>query len=151
MTIRVVLDKVVTKEGGLSITSPVNLSIKKAWKYMPRQNVALPELPAFMNSWTALPVDFGISGLRALNYRVHIQLLVAKATVEDDRSADIATAFWEKMRDAFDADLTLGDTVTLAVLRGGDPTLVVIERAKESFIGLNAYLDVEIKQSFAFS
>lgn len=143
MSIRGALDRIVTIQGGLSIADPVKLSVKKAWKYIPPQNKTLPETPAWMNAWRFVEQE-RISGLRSLQYSVNMRLAAADAMVEQNRGADIATAFWEAAFTAFDGDIRLGNTAVNSRLRSEGPTLVVIEFGGKTYIGLDLWLDVEI-------
>lgn len=151
MGIRAALDKIVIIQGNLTITEPTAMSIKKAWKLAPPANVKLPDYPAFVNSWSVALHEPGFQS-RLLRYRVNMQLLVAPITVDSDVYADAATAFWEAMLTAFGQDITLGGAVSLATLRGGEPTLAQLDRpaAGESFVGINAILDIEHIESFAY-
>lgn len=150
MNIKAAIAKLILTEATLAITSPVTSSIKKAWPYFPPQNVLLPELPAFMNSWDLVREDRFID-LRVQIYTVNMQLYAAKATIEQDRGADIASAFMEQLVDALDADITLAGSVTSHNLRGGSPTLAILERAGDSYIGLNLFLDLEMKEAKTFA
>ncbi len=148
MDIRSALDRITAIQAGLSITSPVTASIKKAYKYVPKQDAALPDAPAWMNDWTLSREERHID-LRIQHYTVHMQLFVNDA--DQDRAADIATAFMAQAVDGFDADVTLDGNVTNSALRGGDPTLVSLGRAGQSYIGLDLFLDLEMKEAKAFS
>ena len=57
----------------------------------------------------------------------------------------------EKAVEALDADVTLAGAVTRQSLRGGEPTLVSLERAGLSYIGLDLFLDLEMKEAKSFS
>ena len=148
MDIRTALDQIVTIQGGLSITSPLSVSVKKAYKYVPNASVALPDAPAWTNDWTLTSLERFVS-LRIQNYTVHMQLFVKDANI--DRAADIASAFLDKLITALDADISLSQTVTQHTLRGGNPTLVGLERANLPYIGLDLFLDLEMKEGKTFS
>lgn len=152
MGIRSALDAIVVIQGNLSISSPLSRVIKKAWKLGPPASVKLPDWPAFVNSWTLLAQEPNFQS-RFLRYRINMQLLVAPITVDSDLHADIATAFWEQMLTDFGQDVELGGAVTLSNLRGGEPTLAQLDRpaAGESFVGINAILDIEVLEAFAYS
>lgn len=146
MDIRSALDRIVAIQQSLSITSPVALSIKRAYKYVPPQEAAL-DLPCWQNSWTMVSETRGF-GSREQLYTVNMQLLVADA--DQDRAADIATAFHVALVDALDNDRTLGGTVTRQDLRGGNPTLVVFERSGNVYLGLNLFLDLVMYEPKTF-
>ena len=147
MDIRSALDQIVVIQGGLSITSPVTASVKKAYKYVPKASVALPDNPAWTNDWSLTSLERFVS-FRVQNYTVHSQLFVQDADI--DRAADIASAFLDKFITALDADISLSQTVTQHTLRGGNPTLVGLERAGQIYIGLDLFLDLEMKEAVSF-
>ena len=147
MNIRAALDRLVVIQGGLSITDPIAASISAAYKYVPRQDTALPSTPCWMNDWTLIREERHID-MRIQLYTVHMQLFVRDA--DQDQAADIASAFMEKTVEALDADVTLAGAVTRQSLRGGEPTLVSLERAGLSYIGLDLFLDMEMKEAKGF-
>jgi hypothetical protein len=71
---------------------------------------------------------------------------------DSDRAADIASAFMEKIVDAFDAHERLGgNTVAFRTkLRGSGggtrPTLFTVTWAGNTFVGLDLFLDVELTE-----
>ena len=140
--IRTVMTNLVSLQEGLSITAPVSQSIKRAYKYMPPMSSALPDTPCFMNSWTLMEQELDVS-LRILTYSVHMQLAVEDS--DQDQAADIASSFMNSLITAHNADVTLDGSCTQTFLRGGDPTLAVLQWAGVSYIGLDLLLDVEIK------
>ena len=148
MNIRAALDRLVVIQAGLSITDPTEVSIGTAYKYVPRQDTTLPDTPSWMNDWTLIREERHID-MRIQFYTVHMQLFVRDA--DQDQAADIASAFMEKTVEALDADVTLAGAVTRQSLRGGEPTLVSLERAGLSYIGLDLFLDLEMKEAKSFS
>jgi len=147
MNIRRVMDRIVQLQGDLAIEEPTSMRIAKAYKYVPPMRVAAPSTPCFMNTWTMVG-ETRRSVVREQMYIVHMQLLVADA--DQDRAADIASAFHEQLVNAFDKDVTLLATCTRQALRGADPTLVLLERAGRAYIGLNLYLDVWFTETQEF-
>ena len=150
MNIRDALEQITVIQLAMAITSPVAIAVKKAWKFLPPQNVLIPELPAWTNSWDMIREERGI-GMRVQFYVVHMQLFVARMTVEDERSFDIATAFMEQVITDFDADISLAGNVTEARIRGGSPTLAGLDRGNERFVGLDLFLDLEMKEAKNFA
>ena len=148
MNIRTALDRLVVIQAGLSITDPIEASVGAAYKYVPRQDTTLPATPSWMNDWTLIREERHID-MRIQFYTVHMQLFVRDA--DQDQAADIASAFMEKAVEALDADVTLAGAVTRQSLRGGEPTLVSLERAGLSYIGLDLFLDLEMKEAKSFS
>ena len=135
-------------QAAIAITDPVTASIKKAYKYVPAASVALPDTPCWTNEWTLTSVDRFV-GLRIQNYTVHMQLFVQDADL--DRAADIASSFHKEFVDDLDADISLNNTVTQQSLRGGSPTLAGLQRANLAYIGLDLFLDIEMKEGVTFS
>ncbi|MCY4107885.1 MAG: hypothetical protein OXG11_02535 [Chloroflexi bacterium] len=148
MNIRAALGRLVAIQGGLSITDPIAVSVGAAYKYVPRQSTTLPATPSWMNDWTLIREERHID-MRIQFYTVHMQLFVRDA--DQDQAADVASAFMEKTVEALDADVTLNGTVTRQSLRGGEPTLVSLERGGLSYIGLDLFLDLEMKEAKSFS
>ena len=111
---------------------------------------AIKDLPCVINALSE-PGRVLEFGSRDQVMRVSVQLLAAKARVEDTRSAEIATAFWFAAKDAFDGDYNLTGTVSFMTLRGADPTVpVILQHGGQAYIGFNAYLDIQVNEAFAF-
>jgi hypothetical protein len=150
MSLRTALDRLIAIQAGLTIADPAAVAVKRAYKYNPPASVQLPDLPAFLNEWTMLPVEAGAS-MRTRRFLVEMSCAVALVGPEDDRSADVATALFEALLDAWGADITLARTVTLSNLRGGEPTIGVIQRGGLLYIGFTAVLDLQITDAFTWS
>jgi hypothetical protein len=149
MTIRAALDKLVTLEKGLSITSPVNLSVKDAHKYIPPQTHNVVETPVWMNAWRLNEMSWLPGNQRMSSYSINMRLAAISATVEQDRGADIATSFWEALIKALRNDVNLGGTIDQHKLRSEGPTLVVLEFAGKAYIGLDVWLDIDVIETNA--
>jgi hypothetical protein len=150
MDIRTAVTNLNTLQLGLSIASPVALTVKRVWPYVPPQNVALPEYPAWMNTWD-LVRELRAIGLRELVFTVHAQLFAAPADREQDRALDIATAFLDSFITALDANVSLSQSVTEANLRGSSPTLAILERGGLAFAGLDLFIDIVMKEAKNFA
>ena len=148
MDIRTVMAAVVTLQESLSITAPISSSILRAYRFMPPMSSALPDTPCFFNSWTLQNQQLNIS-LRILSYTVRMQLAVLDA--DQDVAADIASSYMNALITAHNADIQLSGSCTLTTLRGGDPTLAVLNWAGQDFIGLDLFLDVELKDGVSVS
>ena len=146
--IRTVMTNVVSMQEGLSITAPISSSILRAYKFMPPMASGLPDTPCFLNAWTLQNQELAIS-LRVLHYTIRMQLAVLDA--DQDVAADIASSYMNALITAQNADVQLGGSCTQTALRGGDPTLAVLSWAGQEFIGLDLYLDVEIKAAVSVS
>ena len=146
--IRTVMTNVVSLQEGLSITAPVSSSILRAYKYMPPMASALPDTPCFLNNWTLQNQELDV-GLRILFYTVRMQLVVLDA--DQDQAADIASSYMNALITAQNADVQLGGSCNLTVLRGGNPTLAVLNWAGIDYIGLDLFMDVEIKDAVSIS
>jgi hypothetical protein len=137
-------------EKTIQVTSPYSAQVQDAFWGGPPQSTDVVDLPCVINSMTESGRDLGF-GARDQDLRISIQLLAAKIGIEDDRSGLLATAFWFAAKDAFDADQTIGSTVSLSVLRGGDPTVpVVLQHGGVGYIGFNAVLEIKDVEAFTF-
>lgn len=137
-----------TLETSISITSPVTLSVKAAYWGAPPK--AINSLPTFINALSEPDRTLGF-GSRDQRLKVQVQCFVAKAGVEDERSCQIATAFWFAAKHAFDADYTIDGNVSMATLVGGDPTVpVILVHAGQAYIGFNAVLNLQVVEGFEF-
>ncbi len=146
--IRTVMANVVTLQESLSITAPISSSIKRAYKYMPPMASALPDTPCFLNNWTLQNQELDV-GLRILFYTVRMQLVVLDA--DQDQAADIASSYMNALITAHNADVQLGGSCTMTALRGGNPTLAVLNWAGIDFIGLDLFMDVELKAAVSIT
>ena len=135
-------------EKGIKITTPAAMQVKAAhWGTPPN---AVTDLPAVINALSEPDRTLGF-GSRDQRMNITVQLLVAKATVEDARSCLLATAFWFAAKDAFDKSSTIGGTVPMATLRGADPTVpVILQHAGQAYIGFSAILDIHAVEAFTF-
>jgi hypothetical protein len=149
MSIRAIMDQIVTIQEGLSITEPVNLSVKRAYKYLPPQNQTLTDLPVWVNHWQMNNTEWDPGDMREVEYSVNMMLAVAEATVEMDRAADIAASFWEATLKAFRDDVKLGGTNRIQKLRGEGPTSPRLTWAGKAYVGLDLWLDILVIESNA--
>ena len=132
----------------IKITSPVTAQVKRAYWGAPPQT--LSDLPCVINALAEPERTLGF-GSRDQRVRINVQLLAAKATVEDERSSRIATALWFAAKDAFDKDTTITGTVAFSTLRGADPTVPgILTHAGEAYIGFNAFLEIHDVEAFSF-
>jgi hypothetical protein len=137
-------------EKGIAITSPVAKQVKAAYWGGPNQAFDVGDLPCVINALAEPDRSIGF-GTRDQRLRVNVQLLAAKATVEDAQSSLIATAFWFAAKDKFDEDITVGGTVSLSVLKGFDPTVpVILQHAGQAYIGFSAVLEIQDVEEFTF-
>lgn len=146
MDIGTALDRIVAMQGALAVTSPLAVSVKKAHKFPPNRQQAIAESPAWINTWTLNRIEWTLSGATARRqefYSVNCQLFVLDADL--NRAAEVASAFLPKFVTALGQDHTLGGTVLFADVRGGDPTLGLLEWAGQGYAGLNLFVDVELE------
>lgn len=141
-------------EESISIQSPTPLKVIKAYWGAPAQSIT--DLPVALNALSEPDRTLGF-GSREERVNVNFQLLVARATVEDDYSSLLATAFWYAAKDIFDRNTTIGNTVALATLKGavsrtaGQATVpVVLSHGGQAYIGFNAVLDMQVFEPFTF-
>ena len=142
------LTKLTALEKSIKITSPVTTQVKRVYWGAPPQSLA--DLPCVVNALTESDRTLGF-GSRDQGLAVNVQCMVAKARVEDERSARIATAMWYAAKDAFDRDTTIDGSVAFSTLRGGSPTVpVILAHAGEAYIGFSAVLTVHDVEAFDF-
>ena len=135
-------------QNAIAITTPVALTVKRS--YFGPPSSAMPDLPCIVNTLSETDRALGL-GARDQRLRITVQLLAARATVEDTQSSLIATRFWFAAKDAFDADLTIGGAVSLSSLQGADPTVpVILNHGGQAFIGFNAVLEIQDVEAFEF-
>lgn len=131
----------------IAITAPVAAQIKNA------HLGALPNalsLPTARWDLTDNQRQIGF-GSRDQRYSVNIQVLISEMGAEDQHSSLKAFNFWSAAKDKFDADITIGGTVSLSVLQGGVPTVpVIIEHGGKAYIGFTAVLDIQDVEDFTF-
>lgn len=161
-TISAVLDQLVIVQEALAITSPMAAAVRKAFKFFPEPTQELPGDRVFQNEWSMQPLDTRrLMSMRELVYTVRTQFLAGSAQSGDvERTEAICTAFWEKLIEALyplnttpaalTAALSLNGTCTIATLRGGEPTLGVIQRGGKAYIGFEAFLELRIEAPFVF-
>lgn len=148
MDIRNALDRVIAVQGAMSISSPASIAALRAYKYVPARDSALPDTPCWFNSWSFVREERLIQ-LRRSFYSVRMQLAVHDADL--DRAADIATAFHVAAVADFSADVTLNGQVTNTEFRGGSPTLVRLDWAGMTYVGLDLFLDLVMEEAVTFA
>lgn len=148
MGIRAVLDNLIVIEAACAITSPVTVSVKRAYKYIPDRESALPDTPCWLNGWSLVNY-LRSSAFREQEYDIRAQLAVLDA--DQDRAADIASALYENFLTRLDANITLGATINRHDLVGGQPTLAAMTWAGQPYIGIDMHLHVVIKEAATFS
>ena len=142
-TITPCLDRIVALEEGLAITTPGPYTVTKVYRSFLDPQYALPGPRCFQNEWTFLPVDPARRmALREIGYAVRMQFIAAESIADSQNAVLIAEAFWEATLEAFCQDQSLDHTCTSALLRGAEPTLGIVTRANKSYIGFEAFLDI---------
>lgn len=138
------LDRIVAIQAAISITEPVSLSVAVAHKDPPG---ALQDLPCFVNTVAAPEVTYGPQSQRIL-YRVTMQFFG-----RDEKAADasaVARAFLEATKTAFNADIRLNGTCSVAQLEGGG-RVVGLQYAGANYIGFEVALRVLMRDAVAFA
>lgn len=143
------LDRIVEIESGLVITEPIPATVTKAYRYFLDPQSSLPGPRVFQNEWTMQPIDPArMMTLRELTFVVRMQFIAGPSLPDAERTIDIGTSFFEAALAAFCGDVSLNGTATRALLRGEEPTLGLITRGGATYIGWEAFLDIQIRQSF---
>lgn len=135
------LDRIAAVQLGLSITSPIAETIKRVYRVPPRQSDSLSDLPCFINTVDLPEVHWGVNAQRNRTYVVGMQLFVDDANKDVGR--EVALSFLEALIVAFHDDVTLNGNCTSQTIRGGSPTLAILEWGRP-FVGLQLFMDVRI-------
>lgn len=140
------LTRIAAIQAGLSITLPVAVSTKRAYRYPPSRDKALTDFPCWINMPRLVRVEPHI-GLLVRWYTVRMQVFVQEADL--DRGAEIAQELVEAAIVEFTkpSNLDLNGNVTNTSIRGADPTIGMLEWAGHGYPGGDLLLDVEIKSS----
>lgn len=118
------------------------IGINAVYKYGAPAEAETPDAPCWFNSWTLEQVQKPNSTLTETFYDVRMQLAVYDA--DQNRAAEIASAFMDLVLTAFNTDPTLGGAISNSNIEGASPTLVQFE-FNEKCIGLDLHLKVNIK------
>ncbi len=153
MGIRAAMDALVLIQQELQITEPETMGIAHAYKFVPPEDVVMPQEPTWMNAFTLTTYDRH-SSMSVSLWSVHSQLFIGDA--EHDKLADIAAAFLEAFIVDMDANSQLNDaagspTVTNHFIRGGNPTLAILPRANRPYVGLNLFIDLHVIEGKTFT
>jgi len=143
-TLDAALARIVAIQAAISITSPAVLTIARAYKDPPG---GAQDTPCFLNIIEPGEIKYGLGSQRQ-THRVKMQLLV-KGEQAADASA-IARAFLEATRTAFNADLTLAGTCTVAVL-GATAGVLGLQYAGAQYIGFELPLLVQMHEAVTFA
>lgn len=144
MSIAATIDALVAIEEGLSITEPVDMSVKRAIDSYPDSNQPVPDsdLPAWLNEWEVAPGGTWLAGeAREIDYVIHAMLLVGDTNTELNRRMRIATKFWEAFVTALKSNINLGNTDQhMEIQRASQGLLRVYGRA---YVGLEVWLEIQ--------
>jgi hypothetical protein len=147
MNIRDAHDALATLLGGLSITEPVPMAMRRTWKYFPPASAKVSETPCSFQSFELTDVFFSPSMLRQ-QYSVWVQILAHPATVDLDIGADVAAAFLDAFIRALSANQLLDGTVSvMRGLRGEQPTLTTIAQGGVNYVALDLRFDVTLTEA----
>lgn len=141
MNIELFIDRLHALQRTIAIATPDAQVVKRCYWGAP--STALVDLPAIINTMTEMERTLGMGMRKESAYRITVQMLVARATPEDERSSRLATAFWFAAKNAFDNDRTIGGTVLISTLQGANPTVpVLLQHNGQAYVGVDAYLDI---------
>jgi len=132
-----------TLQNSINIVAPHPTSVKRSYWGAP--SAAISDMPAFINTLSDTERALGMGTRMEGRVRVTVQLLVARATTEDERSSRLATSLWFAAKQAFDNDRTIGGTVLFSTLQGASTTVpVLLQHGGQAYIGFDAYLDAMV-------
>lgn len=143
-TLDAALTRIAAIQAALSISSPVALTVKQAHQDPPG---TVQDEPCFINTVELTETRYGPGSQRRI-YTVKMQFLC-----RDERAADasaIARAFQEAMIAAFNADIRLNGTCSVATLGGVGP-VTGLEYAGTPYIGFEQPLVVTMHEAVAFA
>jgi len=143
-TLNAALDRIVAIQAAISITSPVILSIARAYKDPPG---SVQDTPCFLNIIEPGEIIYG-PGIQRQTLKVKMQFLV-----KDEQGADasaIARGFLEATRVAFNADIRLAGACTVAIL-GATAGVTGLQYAGVQFIGFELPLLVTMHEAVTFA
>jgi hypothetical protein len=133
--------------GGLSITAPVPLEMRRTWKFFPPANHTISETPCSMQSFTLTDTLFRPAGL-VQRYEVWVQILAHRVMADGDIAADVAAAFLDAFIRALSDNQLLDGTVSvMRNLRGEQPTLTTIQWGKVAYVAVDLRFDIELHEA----
>ena len=142
--IRAVLANLAAIQDTLTITTPVDTSIKKAYPYPLAKNTAL-DMPAIINIWSFPDQSTQDGSFAQGHHRYSIEMQCFINDADLSRGLEIATAFWESWLDAWVADQQLKNSgVSVIVgtsLTGADPTIGLLDWNGVGYAGWTATLE----------
>lgn len=124
-----------------------DIGINTVYKYGVPNEAEAPDIPCWFNSWT-LAQTIRMPSLLETIYNIRMQLAVYDA--DQNRAAEIAAAFMDEVLEAFNADITLGGTISHHDIVGSSPTSIQIELDKK-YMGIDLVMTVYIKEIVTFS
>lgn len=140
MDILSALERLLVIQRQTQVVDPTPLAVKAAYLTSPPRGQALPDTPCWLNGYALNRIAWQPS--RFEYYTVHAQLFVDDADL--DRAARGATALLGQFIADLAADYQLGGNAVSTDLRGGDPTLAMLEWAGRAYVGLDLFVDVEL-------
>ena len=150
MDIVTALGALASVQSAITITSPLNIGIRRVYIVPPNSQTQLTDLPCWINGWTLTGVRRKTTGgVIDQSYTIHSQLYVEDASIE--RACLIASAFLQPFIIALQRNIGLSGTVAESNLRGGDPTLALLERGGKGYPGLDLFIDVVLRNSVVYA
>lgn len=143
-TLDAALARIVAIQAAISISSPVALTIAAAHKDPPG---SIQDTPCFLNVIEPGEIAYG-PGSQRQRHRVKMQFMVKDEAVAD--ASAIARAFLEATRVAFNADIRLAGTCTVAQL-GATAGVTGLQYAGVQFIGFELPLLVIMHEAVTFA
>lgn len=132
---------------GLAITEPATMEITRVWPFIPPANQAIVERTIVL--WYDLTrVAFGTNGLVVQEYDIHMNLFGARAEVDVNKGAEIASAFLDALVTLLSSKTRAGGVVdVIRDLRGAEPgqgTMARLSWGNVPFIGLNLVIPITL-------
>ena len=138
------LEQLAELQSGLAIVRPAVVRVSKAYPYVPRFE-AQPPRNFWQNEWLLM----NIAALQEPAITVRMQFLAGPAQGAAPEAHGIATAFAEALMQTLYPEgeelavmQTLGGTCMAHTMRGANPTVGLVLRGEQPFIGAELLLDV---------
>lgn len=149
MSIRDVVTGLVSVQSQLAISTPASVKIRHAYAFPPNRKADL-ETPCWINGWDLTRVERRLTGgVTRQFYTVTTQLFCYDADLF--RAADIASAFLDPYVVALNNNITLNGSCKQSDLRGGNPTLAMLEWNGKGYPGLHLLVDVFFDEGIGFA
>ena len=135
--------------GGVTITSPVALAVRKVWPYRPPAGRMI-ELPGAIIGHNLTEVRFEPGGMVHQDYDMRIQFFATKSEPELNIGMEIANAFLDAIISALSASVRLDGAVQVVRgMRAAAPegTILLLGHNGLDHVGLDLIIPITLKDT----